>query len=132
MPRFREIDAMHIRKDDMVVVIAGDDKGKEPRKVLLVLPEKGKIVVEGVNRVYKHLKPSAKNQQGGRLSKEMPIDASNVLLYNPSIRRGVRVGCRFTATGQKERYCKVTKESLGTLGPVKPNRAATAGVKPQA
>lgn len=116
---------MHIRKDDMVVVITGDDKGPEPRKVLRVLPEKGKIVVEGVNRVYKHLKPSAKNQQGGRLSKEMPIDASNVLLYNPSIRRGVRVGHRFTPTGQKERYCKVTNESLGTLGPVKPGRAST-------
>ena len=113
---------MHIRKDDMVVVITGDDKGPEPRKVLRVLPEKGKIVVEGVNRVYKHLKPSAKNQQGGRLSKEMPIDASNVLLYNPSIRRGVRVGYRFTDAGQKERYCKVTNESLGTIGPVKPSR----------
>ena len=118
---------MHIRKEDMVVVITGDDKGPEPRKVLRVLPEKGKIVVEGVNRVYKHLKPSAKNQQGGRLSKEMPIDASNVLLYNPSIRRGVRVGYRFTEAGQKERYCKVTNESLGVLGPVKPTR-----VKPTA
>ncbi len=118
---------MHIRKDDVVVVITGDDKGPEPRKVLRVLPEKGKIVVEGVNRVYKHLKPSAKNQQGGRLSKEMPIDASNVLLYNPSIRRGVRFGYRFTEAGQKERYCKVTNESLGVLGPVKPTR-----VKPTA
>ena len=113
---------MHIRKDDMVVVITGDDKGTEPRKVLRVLPEKGKILVEGVNRVYKHLKPSAKNQQGGRLSKEMPIDASNVLLYNPSIRRGVRVGFRYTEAGQKERYCKVTHESLGTIGPIKPTR----------
>src|ERR1700712_3909593 len=113
---------MIIRKDDMVVVIAGDDKGPEPRKVLRVLPEKGKILVEGVNRVYKHLKPSAKNQQGGRLSKEMPIDASNVLLYNPSIRRGVRGGFRYTETGQKERYCKVTNESLGVLGPAKPSR----------
>jgi large subunit ribosomal protein L24 len=117
---------MHIRKDDQVVVITGDDKGPEPRKVLKVLPEKGKIVVEGVNRVYKHLKPSAKNQQGGRLSKEMPIDASNVLLYNPSIRRGVRVGYRFNEAGQKERYCKVTNESLGTLGPVKPTRIKKA------
>ena len=114
---------MIIRKDDIVVVIAGDDKGPEPRKVLRVLPEKGKILVEGVNRVYKHLKPSAKNQQGGRLSKEMPIDASNVLLYNPSIRRGVRVGFRYTETGQKERYCKVTKESLGVVGPPKPAHA---------
>lgn len=113
---------MHIRKDDLVVVIAGDDKGPEPRKVLRVLPENGKVLVEGVNRVYKHLKPSAKNQQGGRLSKEMPVDASNVMLYNPSVRRGVRVGFRFTDAGQKERYCKVTGDSLGVLGPAKPTR----------
>ena len=110
---------MYLRKDDMVVVVTGDDKGPEPRKVLRVLPEKGKILVEGVNRVYKHLKPSQKNQQGGRLSKEMPIDASNVMLYSPSARRGVRVGFRFTDSGQKERYCKVTGASLGTIGPVK-------------
>jgi large subunit ribosomal protein L24 len=111
---------MFIRKDDIVVVITGDDKSPEPRKVLRVLPEKNKIVVEGVNRVYKHLKPSARNQQGGRLSKEMPIDVSNVLLYSPSARRGVRIGFRFTQAGQKERYCKVTGSSLGTVGPAKP------------
>src|ERR1700712_484537 len=107
---------MIIRKDDMVVVIAGDDKGPEPRKVLRVLPEKGKIVVEGVNRVYKHLKPGAKNQQGGRLSKEMPISVSNVLLYCPACRRGVRIGHRFTDAGQKQRYCKKCSSSLGNVG----------------
>jgi large subunit ribosomal protein L24 len=114
---------MYIRKDDFVVVITGDDKSPEPRKVLRALPEKNKIVVEGVNRVYKHLKPSQKNQQGGRLSKEMPIDASNVMLYSPTARRGVRVGFRFTDSGQKERFCKVSGASLGTIGPVKPARA---------
>jgi large subunit ribosomal protein L24 len=117
---------MHIRKDDMVVVTAGDDKGAEPRKVLRALPKAGKIVVEGVNRVYKHLKPSAKNQQGGRLSKEMPIDASNVLLYCPTCRRGVRVGHRLTDDGRKERYCKAGNESLGHLGPAKATRAKAA------
>ena len=120
---------MFIRKDDSVVVITGDDKGPEPRKVLRVLPEKNKIVVEGVNRVYKHLKPSQKNQQGGRLSKEMPIDVSNVMLYSPSARRGVRVGFRFTESGQKERYCKVTGASLGTIGPVKPAHGRRAKTK---
>ena len=120
---------MLIRKDDLVVVITGDDKGTEPRKVLRALPEKNKIVVEGVNRVFKHLKPSAKNQQGGRLSKEMPIDVSNVMLYNPSLKRGVRVGLRFNDAGQKERYCKLSGESLGTVGPVKPNHAKTASPK---
>src|SRR5262249_37758148 len=114
---------MKIRKDDLVVVISGDDKGSEPRKVLRVIPEKNRIVVEGVNRVYKHLRPNQKTQQGGRLSKEMPIDASNVLLYNPALKRGVRVGYRFTETGQKERYCKASNDSLGRVGPPKPSRA---------
>jgi large subunit ribosomal protein L24 len=119
---------MNIHKDDQVEVIAGDDKGSATQrriaKVLRVLPDKNKIVVEGVNRVYKHLKPSAKNQQGGRLSKEMPIDVSNVLLYCPACRRGVRVGHRFTDAGQKQRYCKVCSTSLGNVGPVKPAHAA--------
>ena len=121
---------MNIRKDDQVEVITGDDKGSPSArtiaKVLRVLPEKNKIVVEGVNRVYKHLKPSQRNPQGGRLSKEMPINVSNAMLYSPSAGRGVRVGVRFTADGQKERYCKVTGASLGTLGPKKPAHAAKA------
>jgi len=115
---------MRIRKDDQVEVISGDDKGSASQrriaKVLRVLPEKNKIVVEGVNRVYKHLKPSAKNQKGGRLSKEMPIDASNVMLFCPTCNRGVRIGHRFTDAGQKQRYCKKCATSLGDVGPVKP------------
>ncbi len=120
---------MHIRKDDQVEVISGDDKGsatnRKIAKVLRVLPEKNKIVVEGINRVYKHLKPSAKNQQGGRLSKEMPIDVSNVMLLCPACKHGVRVGHRFTETGQKQRYCKKCSTSLGNVGPLKPARAAS-------
>jgi large subunit ribosomal protein L24 len=119
---------MHIRKDDQVEVITGDDKGapsaRKIAKVLRVLPEKNKIVVEGVNRVYKHLKPGAKNQQGGRLSKEMPIDASNVMLLCPSCNRGVRIGHRFTDEGRKQRYCKSCSAALGDLGPAKSARAA--------
>jgi large subunit ribosomal protein L24 len=124
---------MHIRKDDQVEVIAGDDKGTPAQrrvgKVLRVLPEKRKIVVEGVNRVYKHLKPGAKNQQGGRLSKEMPIAVSNVMLYCASCRRGVRIGHRFTETGQKQRYCKECSTSLGNVGPVKPAHAQAQAAK---
>ena len=119
---------MHIRKEDQVEVITGDDKGtpsaRRVAKVLRALPGRNKVVVEGVNRVYKHLKPSAKNQQGGRLSKEMPIAVSNVMLYCPSCRRGVRVGHRFTDQGQKQRYCKVCSANLGNVGPVKPAHAA--------
>jgi large subunit ribosomal protein L24 len=118
---------MFIRKDDQVEVITGDDKGTPTRrriaKVLRVLPEKNKIVVEGVNRVYKHLKPSQKNQQGGRLSKEMPIAVSNVLLFCPKCNRGVRIGHRFTDAGQKQRFCRICTSSLGNVGPIKAARA---------
>jgi large subunit ribosomal protein L24 len=110
---------MHIRKDDIVEVIAGDDAGtpkdRTTGRVLRVLTEKNKVVVEGINRVYKHLKPNRQNQQGGRLSKEMPIAVSNVLLYCPTCRRGVRIGKRYAADGRKERFCKKCTNSLGTL-----------------
>ncbi len=114
---------MNIRKDDQVEIITGDDKGtpsaRKVAKVLRVLPSKNKIVVEGVNRVYKHLKAGGKNQQGGRLSKEMPIDVSNVLLYCPACARGVRIGHRFAENGQKQRVCKKCATSLGAVGPAK-------------
>jgi large subunit ribosomal protein L24 len=107
---------MHIRKDDMVEVIAGDDalRGRA-RRVLRVLRDEGKVVVEGVNRVYKHVRPSRRNPQGGRLSKEMPIDASNVLIYCPTCGRGVRIGRRYADDGRKERYCKKCSAGLGAL-----------------
>ncbi|QEH32206.1 50S ribosomal protein L24 [Aquisphaera giovannonii] len=124
---------MYIRKDDQVEVIAGDDKGtpdnRKFAKVLRVFPARNKIVVEGVNRVYKHMRPSSKNPQGGRLSKEMPIDASNALLVCFKCNRGVRVGHRFTAEGQKQRYCKKCGQSLGDVGPRKAAHAAAAPKK---
>jgi large subunit ribosomal protein L24 len=105
---------MHVKKDDVVQVIAGDDAPKTGR-VLSVLPKEGKVVVEGINRVYKHLKPSRRNPQGGRLSKEMPVDASNVLLFCGNCKRGVRIGRRYLADGSKERYCKSCDAALGRL-----------------
>jgi large subunit ribosomal protein L24 len=99
---------MYLRKDDMVEVIAGDDKGTRG-KILRVLRAKGKVVVEGVNRVYRHLKPSRKNPQGGRLSKEMPVDASNVALLHPATNRPTRVGVRYLPDGSKELYAKGNK-----------------------
>ena len=121
---------MHIRKDDQVEVITGDDKGspaaRKIAKVLRVLPEKNKIVVEGVNRVYKHLKPSAKNQQGGRLSKEMPIDASNVMLYCPACNRGRprrppvhRRRARSSGTASRARPRSATSARPSPPGPAK-------------
>ena len=107
---------MSIRKDDMVVVLTGDDAEEgRAHRVLRVLTEEGKIVVEGINRVYKHVKPNRRNPQGGRLSKEMPINVSNVMLYCTSCKRGVRHGRRYNADGAKERFCKKCGGSLGAL-----------------
>ncbi len=111
---------MIIRKDDTVEIITGDDAGtpkaRRTGRVLRVLPKENRIVVEGINRVYKHLKPNRANPQGGRLSKEMPIDVSNAMLYCSTCRRGVRVARRYSDTGRKERYCKSCGNSLGFLG----------------
>ncbi len=96
---------MYIRKDDTVEVLTGDDKGTRG-KVLKVLRSKNQVVVQGVNRVYRHLKPSRRNPQGGRLSKEMPVDASNVALIHPSTNKPTRVGIRYLADGTKELFAK--------------------------
>src|SRR5207302_5198672 len=102
---------MHIRKGDTVEVICGDDKGSRGR-VLSVDRKKGKLVVEGINRVYKHMRPSRLNPQGGRLSKEMPINISNVLLIDPQDNKPTRVGVRYLPDGSKERFAKRSGTSL--------------------
>jgi large subunit ribosomal protein L24 len=112
---------MQIRKDDLVVVIAGDDA--EPgraRRVLRVLPKENRLVVEGVNRVYKHLKQKGRAQQGGRLSKEMPVNVSNVQLYCSTCKRGVRIARRYGADGHKERFCRKCGNSMGILSKPRP------------
>jgi large subunit ribosomal protein L24 len=124
---------MHIRKDDLVEVIAGENAEKgRARRVVRVLPAADKIVVEGVNLVYKHLKPSRRNPQGGRLSKEAPIHVSNVMLYCKDCRRGVRVGYAYDeGDGHKFMYCKACKKAgrrgvLRTLSKARPAYAKKA------
>jgi len=80
----------HIRKDDVVEVIAGDHRGARG-KVLRVDRKAGLVVVEGVNMVYRHVRPSRRNPQGGRVQKEAPIHFSNVLPYDSGSGRGKRV-----------------------------------------
>jgi large subunit ribosomal protein L24 len=109
---------MHIRTNDTVEVIVGDDKGVRG-KVLVIDREEGRLVVEGVNRVYKHVRRSQKNPQGGRLSKEMPVQISNVLLLCNKCGRGVRTGARLAKDGSKERYCRKCSSSLGQISPAK-------------
>jgi large subunit ribosomal protein L24 len=117
---------MHIRINDMVEVIAGDDRGQRG-KVLAVYPRTGKLIVEGVNRVYKHVRRSQRNPQGGRLSKEMPIPVSNVMLVCPQTNKPTRIGFRYLADGTKERYAKRSGVSLGTIAPARKRYAKEAG-----
>lgn len=119
---------MLIRTGDVVVVIAGNDRGVRG-PVLRVVRETGKVVVEGVNKVYKHVRRSQKHPQGGRLQKEMPIQASNVLLVCPHCNRGVRLGTRRTADGTKERFCRRCKTGLGTIGARRAPRSQPAPVR---
>lgn len=114
---------MYIRKDDVVEVVAGDDKGTRG-KVLRVLREKNQLVVEGVNRVYRHLKPSKRNPQGGRISKEMPVNASNVMLVDPATNQATRLGVRYLADGSKELYAKKSKTRIRMLSKPNPKYAA--------
>ena len=82
--------ARHIKKGDMVEMIAGDNKGMTGR-VMKVIPGKNRVLVEGLNLVYKHVRPSQQNPQGGRIRVEKPVHISNVLPINPKSSRGSRV-----------------------------------------
>jgi len=117
---------MHIRSGDIVQVMTGDDKGKRG-KVLRVLPKKGKLVVEGINRVFKHVKPSRRNPQGGRLSKEMPVDVSNVMAICPQTGKPTRVGVRYLPDGTKERFAKKSGAAMGRVSKPRPRYAHKAG-----
>ena len=94
--------AVHVKKGDTVEVITGDDRGTTGR-VLSVDHEQGRVVVEGVNRVFKHVRPSRRNPQGGRLQIERPIHISNVLPVSPKANRGMRVHFELDAKGKKSR-----------------------------
>ncbi len=85
---------------------------------------KNQLVVEGVNRVYRHLKPSKRNPQGGRLSKEMPVDASNVMLVDPATNKPTRVGVRYLPDGSKELFAKKSKTRIRMLAKPNPKYAA--------
>ena len=93
---------LHIKKGDMVEIVAGDHKGATGR-VLRVIPEKEKVVVQGHNVAKKHVRPSRKNPQGGRVSVEQPIHISNVLPINPKSSRGSRVRYQIDKDGSKKR-----------------------------
>jgi large subunit ribosomal protein L24 len=101
----------HVKKGDLVVVIAGKDKGKSG-KVLRVIPKEERVVVERINLVKKHLRPNPATGQGGIVEMEAPIHISNVMPICPSCNRPTRVGRKVLESGVKVRVCKRCGESL--------------------
>src|SRR5512137_2023290 len=109
---------MHIKTNDIVEVITGDDRGMRG-KVLRVNRQTGKLVVEGVNKVFKHVRRSQRNPQGGRLSKEMPLRLAKVMLVCQACNKPTRTGVRYLDDGSKERYCKKCSAANGQIAPPK-------------
>jgi large subunit ribosomal protein L24 len=97
--------AMHIKKDDMVQVITGDHRGTTG-KVLRVIRDENRIIIQGVNLAKKHVKRSRRNPTGGRINVEQPIHVSNVLPVNPKTSKGTKVHYEIGKDGSKTRVAK--------------------------
>ena len=106
--------ARHIKSGDQVMVITGADKGKVG-KVLRVLTGKDRVVVEGINRVWKHVRPSQRSPQGGRIQKDAPIHLSNVMPLDPTTGKGTRVKFE-VRNGVKHRIAVASGTDLGRTG----------------
>ena len=101
---------LHIKKGDMVLVLAGDDKGKKGR-IVEVLKADGRAIVEGVNIVSRHTKPNAQNQQGGIIKKEAPVHISNLKVVDKA-GNATRIGRKVADNGKLARYSKKTGEFI--------------------
>jgi len=102
--------AAKLKKGDRVVVLAGRDKGREG-EILQVIPKDGRAIVSGINVVVRHTRQS-QTQQGGRISKEAPINLSNIALIDPDQGGPTRVGFKFLEDGTKVRYAKKSGEVI--------------------
>ena len=115
---------MKIRRGDSVVINAGNDSGSAPHRVIQVMDGGKRLVVQGVNNVYKHVRRGhPKSPSGGRLELEMPIDSSNCMFYCDSCSKGVRLGFRYKDDGSKERFCRSCGASVGGVSPAKASYA---------
>ncbi|KLO22635.1 50S ribosomal protein L24 [Marinitoga sp. 1197] len=102
---------MKIKKGDLVKVISGKDKGKEG-KILRVIPKLNKVVVENVNIVKKHQRPTQQLREGGIIEQPSPIHISKVMIICPSCGKPTRVGYRFLEEGKKVRICRKCNEII--------------------
>ncbi len=104
---------LHVRKNDTVMVVAGKEKGKSGR-VLRVLREKQRVVVERVNFVKRHARPSRQFRQGGIIEKEASLHISNVMVVCPKCNKPVRLGTKQLEDGRRARICRKCEEVLDT------------------
>ena len=102
---------MHVKKNDLVTVTTGKEKGKTG-KVLKVIPKKNRVVVEKVNFIKRHQRPTGQLRQGGIIEKEGPLHVSNVMIMCGKCNRPVRIGRRILEDGKKVRVCKKCGEVL--------------------
>ena len=102
---------LNIRKGDTVKIITGDNRGQQG-KVLFVVPEKDRVIVEGINMAVKHTRPNQKNTQGGIVKKEAGIHISNVMLVDPASGNATRVGRKLNSDGKLQRFSKKSKELI--------------------
>ena len=102
---------MNIRKNDTVLVIAGKDRGKQG-KVRFAYPRENKLIVEGVNFIKKHTRPTGQARQAGIIEREARLDVSNVMLLCGKCDKPTRVGFRVLEDGKKVRFCRVCEEVL--------------------
>ena len=105
---------VHVKKDDNVFVLTGKNAGKTG-KVLTVLANEGRVIVEGVNMSVKHKKPRGRNQQGGIINQESAISSSNVMLVCAKCKRPSKVGHKILENGEKVRFCKACGEIIDTV-----------------
>ena len=102
---------LHVKRGDLVEVIAGKDKGKQG-KVIVAMPEEGKVIVEGVAMIKRHQKARAQGQESGIIEKEAAINASNVLRVCSKCGKATRTGVKVLDDGSKARYCKKCQETF--------------------
>jgi large subunit ribosomal protein L24 len=105
---------VHVKKEDKVLVLSGKDKGKQG-KVVSTMPKDGKVIVEGVNIITKHVKPKNQYQQGGLIKQEAAIDASKVMLVCSKCSKPARIQKKILENGSKARVCKKCGEVIDLI-----------------